>query len=96
MVGVLVHGDNHFIVRGPLPDRVTALALVRQWSLIQIGSVTPAALAQWSISTREFRENLTWAVVVPGDGDISPAVAQLLEELSLRGIAIRNSASDDW
>jgi hypothetical protein len=22
MVEILVHGDNHYIVRGPLPDRV--------------------------------------------------------------------------
>jgi hypothetical protein len=22
MVGILVHGDNHFIARGPLPDRL--------------------------------------------------------------------------
>jgi hypothetical protein len=29
MVGIFVHGDNHFIVRGPLPDREIALALVR-------------------------------------------------------------------
>ena len=96
MVGVLVHGSNHFIVRGPLPDRDTALALVRQWSFIQIGAVTPAALERWRISTREFRENLAWAVVVPGDGEISPAVAQLLDELSLRGIAIHNSGLDTW
>ena len=96
MVGVLVHGDNHFIVRGPLPDRDTALALVRQWSVIQIEAVTPVALDRWRISTREFRENLTWAVVVPGDGDISPAVAQLLDELSSRGIVIHNSGLDIW
>ena len=96
MVGVLVHGNNHFIVRGPLPDRNTALALVRQWSVIQIEAITPVALEQWRISTREFRENLTWAVVVPGDGEISPAVAQLLDELSLRGIAIHNSGLDSW
>jgi hypothetical protein len=25
MVGMLVHGGNHFIVRGPLPDREVAL-----------------------------------------------------------------------
>jgi hypothetical protein len=37
MVGILVMGDNHLIVRGPLPDRETALALARHWSLIQIG-----------------------------------------------------------
>ena len=87
-LGILVHGDNHFIVRGPLPDREAALALVRHWSLIQIGQSTPARLRQWSISTREFRENLEWAVVVPGDGEISPAVALLLQEISTRGIAI--------
>jgi hypothetical protein len=40
MVGILVHGDNHFIVRGPLPDRAAAQALVRHWSLIQIGRPT--------------------------------------------------------
>jgi hypothetical protein len=40
-VDILVHGDNHFIVRGPLPDPAAALALVRHWSLIQIGETTP-------------------------------------------------------
>ena len=95
-IGILVHGDNHFIVRGPLPDRATALLLVRHWSLIQVGAVTPQALAAWSISTREFRENLEWAVVVPGDGAISAAVTQLLGELAARGIAIRDSASESW
>ena len=86
--GILVHGDNHFIVRGPQPDRETALALVRHWSLIQIGQTTPAALEAWRISTREFRENFEWAVVVPGDKETSPAVAALLVELSSRGIRI--------
>ena len=36
MTGILVHGSNHFIVRGPLPDRATSLALAKHWSLIQI------------------------------------------------------------
>ena len=96
MVGILVLGNNHFIVRGPFPDRETALALARHWSLIQIGQTTPLSLQPWSISTREFRENLAWAVVVPGEGQVTPAVAQLLEELSARGIAIHNSDSVDW
>jgi len=87
-VGILVHGDNHFIVRGPVPDRATARALVRHWSLIQIGAITPPALHPWQISSQEFRENLTWAVIVPGDGEISLAVAALLDELSNRGINI--------
>jgi hypothetical protein len=90
MIGILVCGDNHFIVRGPLPDRDAALALARHWSIIQIGQTTPPALQKWSIVTRAFREDLAWAVIVPGDGEVTPAVEQLLQELSARGIAIRN------
>jgi hypothetical protein len=96
MVGILVVGENHFIVRGPFPDRETALALARHWSLIQIGQTMPLALQPWTISTREFRENLEWAVVVPGDGEVTPAVAQLLEELSTRGITVHYSGLSDW
>jgi hypothetical protein len=96
MVGILVHGHNHFIVRGPFPDRETALALARHWSLIQIGQTTPTALQRWSISTREFRENLEWGVVVPGDGEVTPRVAQLLEELSARGITIHDAGLVGW
>ena len=96
MVGILVHGDNHFIVRGPLPDRETAVALVRHWSIVEIGARTPSALHRWTISSREFRENLEWAVIVPGDGEISPAVAGLLAELMERGIAMHDSRSQCW
>jgi hypothetical protein len=91
MVGILVHGDNHFIVRGPLPDRAAAIALARHWSIIQIGGTSPPGLDRWRISSREFRENLEWAVMVPGDGQISPAVSELLGELSARGIAIQRT-----
>jgi hypothetical protein len=96
MVGILVHGDNHFIVLGPLPDREVALALVRHWSLIQVGAITPPSLDRWRIVSREFRENLEWAVVVPGDVEMSPAVTTLLEELSARGITIRDSQFGPW
>jgi hypothetical protein len=100
-VGILVHGDNHFIVRGPLPDLDTALALARHWSIIPIVPAgqereTPWALRRWRISTREFRENLQWAVVVSGDGDMTPAVARLLSELSARGIAIHHTRDGSW
>ena len=95
-VGILVHGDNHFIVRGPLPDRAAALALVRHWSLIEIGGTTPPALDRWRISRREFRENLAWAVVVPGDSEISQAVAELLGELSVRGVTVHDSRRECW
>jgi hypothetical protein len=96
MVGILVHGDNHFIVSGPLPRRETSLALVRHWSLIQVGVTTPPELDRWRIVSKEFRENLEWAVVVPGDGMMSPAVTTLLDEMSGRGIAIHNSHFELW
>lgn len=88
MVGILVHRDNHFIVRGSEPDRDTALELVRLWSVIQIGGTTPPHLTPWRISTREFREDLKWAAVV-GGGEYSAAVVELLEELRGRGVEIR-------
>jgi hypothetical protein len=96
MLGIIVHGDNHFIVRGPLPGPATAVALVKHWSVIQIGATTPPALEEWRISTREFREHLEWAVVVPGEGQTNPAVADLLSELSARGIPIRDAAAARW
>jgi len=37
MVGILVHENNHFILSGPSPDEAAALALVRHWSIVQIG-----------------------------------------------------------
>lgn len=89
MVGILVHGDNHFILSGPVPDEAAALALTRHWSIIEIGDRRSLSFEQWQIRTKEFRENLELAVVVPGDGDVSPAVSQLLTELSARGIAVR-------
>ena len=89
MLGILVHGDNHFIVRGPEPDQETARALARHWSVIRIGAETPRELSQWRISIKEFRENLQWAGIVPGDGEMSPAVVQLLTELRARGVEVR-------
>jgi hypothetical protein len=88
MLGILVHGNNHFIVRGPMPSRDDALALVRHWSVIQIDRPMPPELEPWRISSHEYRENLAWAVLVPGEGDVSPAVSQLLKELSERGIIL--------
>ncbi len=88
-LGILVHGGNHFIVRGPRPTPGAARALVRQWSVIQIGATPLPELGAWRISTREFREDLEWAVVVPGEDETSPAVALLLDELSSRGVEIQ-------
>jgi hypothetical protein len=95
MIGILVSGDNHFIVSGSLPDPIAARELVRHWTVIQItqhgqaGRAVPPSLRNWAMVTRAFREDLEWAVVVPGDGEITRGVARLLEELSRRGITIR-------
>ena len=89
MVGILVHGNNHFILSGPLPDEATAVALVRHWSIIQIGEAKSSSCGQWEIKSKEFRENLEWAVIVPDESEVSPGVALLLAELSARGVSIR-------
>jgi len=96
MIGILVHGDNHFVVRGPFPDRALAMALVRHWSVIEIGKKTPPELEGWRIGTKEFRENLEWAVVVPGEQTASPAVTVLLEELAARGVRIYDASREEW
>ena len=96
MVGILVHGNNHFILSGPVPDETTALALARHWSIIQIGETKSSSFAQWEIRTKEFRENLEWAVIVPGDREPSPGVVELLAELSARGLIIQKLRKGCW
>jgi hypothetical protein len=96
MVGILVHGNNHVILSGPVPDDATAMALARHWSLIQIGEAKSSIWGRWEIRSKEFRENLEWAVIVPGDRNVSPGVAELLEELSSRGVQIRRCANGCW
>jgi hypothetical protein len=96
MVGILAHGNNHFILSGPVPDAATALALARYWSILQIGEAKSPSFGQWQIRSKEFRENLEWAVLVPGDREVSPGVAQLLGELSARGVAIQRLPAGCW
>jgi hypothetical protein len=96
MVGILVHGNNHFILSGPRPDETAALALARHWSIIQIGAPKSPTVDKWQIRTKEFRENLEWAVIVPADREISPGAAELLAELSARGVAIDRCRRGCW
>jgi hypothetical protein len=104
VIGILVHGDNHFVVRGPFPSRAAARALARHWSVIEIGKKTPPELERWRISTKEFRENLEWAVVVPGSmpGSVpgeqaaSAALTLLLQELAARGVRIYDASREEW
>jgi len=46
MVGILVHGNNHLILSGPVPDEAIALALARHWSIIQIGETKSPSFGQ--------------------------------------------------
>jgi hypothetical protein len=96
MVGILVHGNNHFILSGPLPDEANALAMLRHWSIVQIGVAKSSSFGPWQIRSKEFRENLEWALVVPGDGEPSPGVAQLVGELSARGVMIGRLSKGCW
>ncbi len=96
MVGILVHGNNHFILRGPRPDEESALALARHFSLIEIGNPISLVYQQWQIGDKEFRENLQWAFIVPGDRQASLGVLELLAELSSRGVSIESSSRDCW
>jgi len=89
MVGILVHGNNHFTLSGPLPDEAAAFALIRHWSIIQIGEAKSSSFGQWQIRNREFQEKLECAVVVPRDCEGSARVLQLIGELLARGVTIR-------
>ena len=83
-----MHGNNHYILSGTAPDEAAALAMARHFSMVQIGAAISSSFGQWQIRSKEFRENLEWAVVVPGDREISAGVEQLLGELSDRGVTI--------
>jgi hypothetical protein len=89
MLGILVHGDNHFILSGPPPDDASAIEMARRWSIVQIGGEKSPRFGKWEIRTKEFRENLEWAVIVPGESKISDGILKLLAEISARGIQIR-------
>ena len=96
MVGILVHGNNHFILSGPPPDEAQAVALARHWSVVHIGVPPSASFAAWRIRTKELRENLQWAAIVRGDRDTSAGVAALLQELAARGIVIQTYEARCW
>jgi len=96
MVGILVHGNNHFILSGAEPTEAEAIAMARHFSLVKIGEPISNAFEKWEIRNKEFRENLEGAVVVPGDREVSRGVSQLLGELAQRGVIIRACGEGCW
>jgi hypothetical protein len=93
--GILVHGGNHFIVNGPSPSDTEARELARRWEIPEIGCDAGAPWREWSLCTRAFRENLSWAVVLASGESATAAVRTLLEELAARGVTVR-TASGPW
>lgn len=89
-LGLLVYGDNHILVRGPLPGPARARDLIRGWMLPTIGSSADHSglRSRWRITTKEFRENIDWAIVLESDAGPQPAVIQLLGEIAARGVPI--------
>ncbi|HWZ99498.1 MAG TPA: hypothetical protein VN025_17205 [Candidatus Dormibacteraeota bacterium] len=96
MVGILVHGNNHFILSGPEPTEAEAIGMAREFSVVQIGAPVSTSFGNWEIRNKEFRENLEWAVVVPADTEISRGVSELLAELADRGVVIRACSDGCW
>jgi hypothetical protein len=85
-LGILVQGDNHFIIQGPQPTEAEAIHILRLWTFILPGVATPTEIGKHKLITKAFREDLGWAVVIQSDTPHSPAVAQLLRELTHRGV----------
>jgi len=95
MVEILVHGNNHYISSGPRPTAGEAVALARNWSVVQIGELKSQKFRQWEIRNKEVRENLEWAVIMPGDRATSPGVLELLAQSAARGVEIHRNLAQD-
>ena len=96
MVGILVHGNNHFILSGAAPSEAQAPALTGHWSLVQIVDRKTTAFGPWEIRGKEFRQNPEWAMMVPGDRHPWKGFAELLAELASRGGRIKKCSRGSW
>ena len=54
MVGILVYGNNHLILSGPLPEEAAALAL--HWSIVRIGEAMSSSFGQWQIGKQLYSQ----------------------------------------
>lgn len=76
-------------MRGVKPELEMARYLVRRWifpSVEDLMGVSAPMPKQWQITTKEFREDIEWVVVLEAKTEHTPAVAQLLGELASRGV----------
>jgi hypothetical protein len=90
-LGIVVFGEEHFLIRGPKPDAEMARYLVRRWifpSTEDLLGISPPMPDEWKITTREFREDIEWVIVLSSAVALNPAVKTLLEEVATRGVEI--------
>jgi hypothetical protein len=59
------------------------MMLARHWSIVQIGEVKSQKFEHREIRNKEFRENLAWAVTVPGDRKILQQFWRCLQNLQI-------------
>lgn len=95
LLGILVYGDNHLILRGPQPSIEEARMLARRTGMSMVSAIgnNEGLPEPWRISTREFRENLKWAVVLEAGTNVTAGVQQLLDELLERGVEIEREVA---
>ena len=97
-LGLIVSGEDHFLIRGPKPDAAMARYLVRRWIFPSIedllGTSSPIP-ADWQITTSEFRENIEWTIVLSCRQEPTVAVAQLVAEIVARGVAIEYASGSE-
>ena len=90
-LGIIVFGEDHFLIRGPVPDAQMAAYLVRRWifpSTEDLLGTSPPLPPEWKITSSEFRENIEWAMVLSCPKAHNSSVAELLGELEARGVKI--------
>lgn len=80
-LGLIVCGEDHFLIRGVKPDLEMARYLVRRWTFPSVDDVlglSPPMPSGWRITTKEFREDISWVIVLACSSVVSEAVRQLL------------------
>lgn len=97
-LGLIVFGEDHFLIRGPKPDAAMARYLVRRWifpSIEDLLGTSPPIPAEWQITTSEFRENIEWTMVLSCKQEPTSAVAQLVAEIAARGVLVEYASGSE-
>ncbi len=80
-LGLIVYGEDHFLIRGPKPDAAMARYLVRRWifsSIEDLLGTSPPIPANWQITTSEFSESPVSASLKVVHGMMTPSAVRRL------------------